>query len=248
MHKRLFPRVNAFVYGIYYLSLPLAGLTALKTFKNLGFNSFKPLSFYTRDHGTRTHDHLEEWAHSIVKPMVPAANGHITLITLPRVLGYVFNPVSFWLCHDAQGTLRAVLCEVNNTFGETHTYLCAHPDGRVIGPQDILKGRKIFHVSPLLQREGYYEFRFDSRSSFFGAWIDFYDGSGQKQLITALSGTLTPMTDKSLRRAFWRYPLVTFKAIILIHWQAVKLLAKGIKYVPRPKQIQPKISSTEGLL
>lgn len=244
MHGRLFPKRNNFIYGIYYLAMPLSKIKQLP----IACNRFAPLSFYDRDHGRCDGSDLEEWARGILDDYnIKEADGGITLVCMPRVLGYVFNPVSFWLCHDKQGALRAVLCEVHNTFGERHTYLCAHEDHRPIKHDDMLKGDKLFHVSPLLKREGHYTYRFDVRENKFAVWIDFYNAEGQKQLVTALIGTFQQMDKTTLRRAFWTYPLVTFKAITLIHWQALKLLAKGIKYIARPKQKPEKVSATDNL-
>lgn len=244
MHARLFPKRNNFTYGIYYLSLPLSKIKNLP----IAYNRFAPLSFYDRDHGQRNGDDLEAWARSILSDYgIGCVDGEIELICMPRIFGYVFNPVSFWLCRDKEGELRAVLCEVNNTFGERHTYLCAHDDHRPITGQDKLKGEKVFHVSPLLKREGYYEFRFDARNDKFKVGIDFYDGAGQKKLVTSLSGKFELMEKGALRKAFWAYPLVTFKAITLIHWQAFKLLVKGIRYISRPPQKPQRVSATDNL-
>ena len=244
MHGRLFPKRNSFTYGIYYLAFPLSLIKALP----IAYNRFAPLSFYDRDHGLCDGSDLERWARGVLADYnIKEADGEITLICMPRVLGYVFNPVSFWLCHDQQGNLRAVLCEVHNTFGEKHTYLCAHDDHRPIASDDILAGEKLFHVSTLLKREGRYEFRFDVRDHKFGVWIDFFDGEGKKQLVTSLIGTFEPMNKATLKKAFWTYPLVTFKAITLIHWQALKLLAKGIKYISKPIQNPERISTTDNL-
>jgi len=244
MHGRLFPKRNSFTYGIYYLAFPLSQIKTLP----IAYNHFAPLSFYDRDHGHCDGSDLEKWARGIfINYGIKEADGEIKLICMPRVLGYTFNPVSFWLCHDAKGNLRTVLCEVHNTFGERHTYLCAHDDHRPIAHDDILKGDKLFHVSPLLQREGHYEFRFDTRDDKFGVWIDFFDGEGKKKLVTSLIGNLEPMNSSTLRKAFWAYPLVTFKAITLIHWQALKLLAKGIKYLSKPAQKQECTSATGNL-
>lgn len=241
MHKRLFPKVNAFSYGIFYLAFPLSQIKNLP----IKINHFGALSFYVSDHGMRDGYDLETWARDILnKYGITQANGEIVLVCMPRVFGYVFNPVSFWICYDQDRKVRAVLCEVNNTFGETHTYLCAHPDQAEITSDDILEGQKVFHVSPFLQRDGHYTFRFDFSGSRCGFWIDYYDGNGKKQLITALTGKLVNMNAANLRKACWTYPLVTFKAIGLIHWQALKLLAKGIKYVPKPKQKVEKITTT----
>ena len=244
MHGRLFPKRNSFAYGIYYIAFPLSKIKQLP----IAYNRFAPLSFYDRDHGNCDGSNLEHWVRGILADYnIIEADGDIVLVCMPRVMGYVFNPVSFWLCHDQKGNLRAVLCEVHNTFGERHTYLCAHADHRPITHDDILKGDKLFHVSPLLKREGRYEYRFDLRDNKFGVWIDFFDGEGRKQLVTSLIGQFERMNIVTLRKAFWMYPLVTFKAIILIHWQALKLLAKGIKYISRPKQKSERTSTTNHL-
>ncbi len=244
MHGRLFPKRNSFSYGIYYLSFALSEIGALP----IACNRFSPLSFYDRDHGNCDGGNLISWARGILNEYgIKEADGEINIVCMPRVLGYTFNPVSFWMCHDASGILRAVLCEVHNTFGERHTYLCAHDDHRAIGSSDVLVADKIFHVSPMLKREGHYTFRFDVREEKFGVWIDFYDENGKKQLITSLIGNLEPMSAHTLRKAFWFYPLVTFKAIGLIHWQALKLLIKGIKYIPKPGQRPERTSATGNL-
>jgi DUF1365 family protein len=244
MHKRLFPKVNAFAYEIYYLTIPLSEINNLP----LAYNRAGLLSFYDRDHGACDGSSLEEWARGILYDYnIAHADGEIVLVCMPRILGYVFNPVSFWLCYDKTASLRAVLCEVHNTFGERHTYLCAHDDHRIINKADVMEGQKLFHVSPFLKREGHYTFRFDAHDGKFAAHIDFYDGEGRKQLVTALNGVLQPMSPAALNKAFWHYPLVTFKAIALIHWQAAKLLSKGIKYISKPMQNQEKVSTSSNL-
>ena len=247
MHKRTLPKVNAFSYGIYYLAIPLSQIDALP----LPVNHFGPLSFYAKDHGARDGgardgSNLESWARSILDQYgVKGVDGEIVLIALPRVLGYVFNPVSFWLMYDKKGKIRAVLCEVNNTFGETHSYLCAHEDHREITPGDIFEGDKVFHVSPFLKREGHYSFRFDLSEERCGLRINYYDAQGNPQLLTSLSGDFAPLTVQTLRKAFWAYPLVTLKAIGLIHWQALKLCVKGIKYIAKPEQLPIRVTSVQ---
>ncbi len=244
MHGRIFPRRNHFSYGIYYLALPLSKIKQLP----IAHNRFAALSFYDRDHGHCDGSHLEAWAQDILADYgLAEAVGDITLICMPRVFGYVFNPVSFWLCHGSNGTLRAVLCEVHNTFGERHTYLCAHRNHRPICAGDVFQSDKVFHVSPLLKREGHYEFHFDINQEQFTVRIIFFNQQGKKQLVTTLAGSLEPMTTGTLRKAFWAYPLVTFKAITLIHWQALKLLAKGIKFISKPAQKKDKVSATDNL-
>lgn len=242
MHARLFPRKNAFKYGIYYVAIPLARLTELPL-TGSGF-----VSFAARDHGPCDGGDLLAWARDIlVRFGLTAADGDIVLVCMPRVIGYVFNPVSFWLCYDRAGGLRAVLCEVHNTFGERHTYVCARDDRGVLTTDDVLWGEKVFHVSPFLQRTGEYSFRFEVNEERFAVSIDYYDADRQKQLVTALAGSVMPLTAARLRGLAWRYPLVTMQAVLLIHWQAFKLVAKGIKYVPRPLQKKEKVTSTGNL-
>ena len=244
MHKRLFPKINAFVYGIYYLAFPLSQINVLP----LAYNRPGFISFYDRDHGPCDGSSLEGWARDILRDYgMTQTDGEIVLVCMPRIMGYVFNPVSFWLCYDKTENLRAILCEVHNTFGERHTYLCAHKNQKTIGTDDVIKGQKVFHVSPFLKREGHYTFRFDVHNNGFSAHIDFYDGEEKKQLVTGLNGVFEPMNLVSLRKAFWGYPLVTFKAIALIHWQAIKLLSKGIKYISKPPQNKERVSALSNL-
>lgn len=249
MHKRLFPNVNAFTYGIYYLCLPLEKMAQYGDDWRLGISRPAVVGFHAQDHAGRCSDaDLAVWAQQVLQSgglNIPDAE--FSLMAMPRILGYVFNPVSFWFCQDASGALRAVICEVNNTFGETHSYLCAHADGRAINGDEWMSAQKMFHVSPFLQREGRYEFRFDLQADKTGIWIDYYDAAGNKQLLTALTGRRMPLTRQSLRKAFWSYPLVTLRAIFLIHWQALKLVAKKIKYIPKPLQKKEKISSVDNL-
>lgn len=247
MHRRLFPKVNAFTYRIYYLCLPLQNLLEHDDGWRLGINRPALVSWHAKDHAERKSEaDLQRWAEQILQPAgIDTANIRISLMTMPHVLGYVFNPVNFWFCEDDSGALRAVICEVNNTFGETHSYLCAHPDGSPIVGKDRLFAQKTFHVSPFLQRQGSYCFRFDRQPDKTSIWIDYYAADGQKQLVTALIGKNYPLTRSSLRRAFWGCPLVTVRAIWLIHWQALKLLIKGAKYIPKPLQEKKKVSSTD---
>ncbi len=244
MHARLFPKKNKFRYGIYYLSLPLSKREGLP----IAYNRPGAISFYDADHGTFECADLEGWARGILEQYgIKEANGEIVLICMPRIFGYVFNPVSFWLCHDKMGKVRAIICEVHNTFKERHSYLCTTPDHRAISHHDVLDGEKLFHVSPFLEREGNYTFRFDFRDGKFGAWINYYDKNNKKKLITSLIGQMVPMTNSNIKKAVWRYPLITMKTIFLIHWQATKLVAKGIKYISKPLQRKEKISATNNV-
>lgn len=238
MHKRLSPKNNLFRYSVYYLALPLPAAPVSGFFAN----------FQARDIGMRDGSDPTPWVRSILGAYgLNEKVQDIMLVTMPRILGYVFNPVSFYLCLDSDHQLRVVLCEVHNTFGEQHSYLCAHPDHAPIHGDEWLEAGKVFHVSPFLPRNGDYKFRFDLKPDKLGIWIDYYDARNKKQLLTSLIGHFSPLTPQSLRRAFWRHPMVALKAITLIHLQALRLVAKGIQYIPKPPQKAEKVSATRNL-
>ena len=164
----------------------------------------------------------------------------ILLMAQPRVLGHVFNPVSFWLCHDSSNRLRVVVAEVTNTFGDRHSYLCHRADREPITAEDTLEAQKIFHVSPFQPVSGGYRFRFDIRPDKVGIWIDYRQGNGG--LIATLTGPRVPLTDGGILRACLRRPLGSRRVLGLIHWQALKLWWKGATYRPRPEPPAEEVS------
>ena len=243
MHRRITPRVNHFTYGIYYVALPLSNIEQARCGRWFSLNQAGINGFYDKDHGSRDGSNLLVWIRNLLKSQDAGdINGEVVLVTMPRTFGYVFNPVSFWLCYDDQKILRAVLCEVSNTFGEHHNYLCMHSDRREILPGDLFESDKIFHVSPFLKREGRYTFRFTKTQESFGAWIDYEENPGEKKLLTTLTGRLIPWEKNQIQKLSLRYPLVSLRALFLIHWQALKLLGKGIRYIKKPVQLAQKLS------
>lgn len=243
MHHRLKPKQNKFLYSVYYLSLPLKFLDIRGGNWLLGFNRAGLFSFYAKDHG-ESEVGLKDWVLGLLAEasIENVDVNAIRLITMPRVLGYAFNPVSFWVVPDSTGNTVAVICEVNNTFGERHIYICSQAEGRAILPSDVLVADKIFHVSPFLQREGEYKFRFSYKENFFAAFIDYMDDQAEPMLLTSVSGKMREANTESLLGSFFRYPFMTLKVITLIHLQAVIILLKGIKYVPKPLQNSQKNS------
>ena len=159
--------------------------------------------------------------------------GRIDLLAQPRVLGHVFNPVSFWLIHDRDAALRIVIAEVTNTYGDRHSYLCHHDDLRPIDAEDRLSAHKVFHVSPFQPVAGDYTFRFDIRDDRIGVWIDYRTGNGT--LLATLTGPRKPLTNAAILRAMLRRPLGARRVLGLIHWQALKLWWKGAGFRPRPE-------------
>ncbi|MEO9649432.1 MAG: DUF1365 domain-containing protein [Roseobacter sp.] len=180
------------------------------------------------------------WVRDILENHQIQGVDKIELLAQPRVLGHVFNPVSFWVCRRGDGALITVIAEVNNTFGDRHSYLCAHSDHRPIAPTDTLKSDKIFHVSPFQPVEGGYSFRFDINDQRIGIWIDYARPDGG--LIATLTGQRKPLTNRSILRALMRRPFGSRRVLGLIHWQALKLWAKGALYRNRPSPPSNEVS------
>ena len=200
-------------------------------------------SLYDRDHGGRPKQGRgAAWAREALAAhgLADVTDGKLQLLTQPRVLGHVFNPVSFWIAHDSHGRLRAVIAEVSNTFGDRHSYLCAHHDRREIGREDTLKATKIFHVSPFQPIEGTYSFRFDFRPERIGVWIDY--ATGDDGVLATLVGSRDVLTNASILRAALCRPFGSRRVLSLIHWQALKLWWKGAKYKTRPEPPAEEIS------
>jgi uncharacterized protein len=243
MHRRLRPVGNQFTYDAFSLALPLSRIADLPQL-GLAHNRRALVSFFDRDHGARDGSALEPWIRKVLAAESVAAEGEIVLYAFPRMVGYVFNPVSFWVCHDRGGSVRAVLCEVCNTFGERHNYLLAHRDGRALVDGESLHARKVFHVSPFCEVKGDYTFRFHFGPARWLARIDYDDGAGETRSVlleTSISGIAEPISAKAVRGLIWRYRWFTAGVIMRIHWQAIKLLIKRVPYISKP---QPPLQQT----
>ena len=241
-HTRHRPTRNAFRYPAYFLRLPMRRLdAALGGQRWLSRNRFNLLSFHDADHGNPAKPMpLVAWIDGLLAAEgIDDADGEVWLHAFPRVLGYAFKPVSFWFCERADGRVRAIVCEINNTFGERHCYLLAHADGRPITGGEELSTRKVFHVSPFCEVRGQYRFRFLNVARRSVARIDYdeseRDGSLSDPLIsTSLSGALRPLSDGAVLSAFFRFPLFTFGVVARIHWQAVRLWWKRAPFFSKP--------------
>lgn len=238
-HKRLVPAQHAFAYRVCFLRLPLRSLEGngfgTRLFSRNRFNLF---SFHDRDHGDHGADGrpLTAWIDQLLHGEgITDADGEIWLQTFPRVLGYVFNPVSFWFCHRRDGTLRAVVCAVNNTFGERHNYLLDIGKPMPWGVE--LRAEKCFHVSPFFAVDGGYRFRFMRAPRADGeatvARIDYGNAAGAL-LQTSVSGRAAPLNDARVLQAFFSFPLMTFGVMLKIHWQALRLWLKHIPFFRKP--------------
>lgn len=222
---------NAFRYSIDYVLCDAEAV--LKTPRLFGRNRRAVVSLHDSDHGGPPKEGRgAPWVRDVLAAHTVTGIARIELLAQPRVLGHVFNPVSFWLCRDKEGALICVIAEVSNTYGDRHCYLCAHDDHRPIGPQDRLHATKIFHVSPFQPVEGSYTFRFDITDDRVGIWIDYTAGNGG--LIATLTGKRRPLSNFGLLRAMLRRPLGARRVLALIHWQAAKLWWKGAAFRNRP--------------
>jgi hypothetical protein len=233
MHHRVRPTRHRFSYRVYFMRFCLDQIEALRG-PLFSLNRPNLFSLHLADYGPRDGSDLRPWIRALLtREGLPFADGEVWLQTFPRVLGYAFNPVSFWLCHDRAGGLRAVLAEVNNTFGEHHNYLLSHPDGHPISDGDELMARKVFHVSPFFDVRGTYRFRFRADPADSRFRIDYEDASG-KLLYTTISGRAEALTSRALAFAFLRSPLMTLGVIARIHYQALRLWLKRVEFFRKP--------------
>ncbi|WP_172203583.1 DUF1365 domain-containing protein [Niveibacterium sp. COAC-50] len=234
MHARHWPVMHRFAYPLAWVRLPLSRLHEAGNVL-FGVERARLFSFRNRDHGARDGSPLLPWIRALLAQhgLAEACNGEVVLQTFPRLMGFVFNPVSFWFCHDRAGVLRAVLCEVNNTFGERHNYLVAHPDARPIVSGDSFRSSKVFHVSPFFPVRGEYRFRFAERGSVASVAIDLFD-AGRHQLTTRMSGRAEALSAPGLMRVALRFPFMTLGVVARIHWQALKLFLKRVPFHRKP--------------
>jgi len=238
-HGRKGDLENAFRYSVDYVMFNA-------THKILGpalfsRNAAGVFSVYDTDHGgPPNRGRGVAWVKDVLRSHGVELEGDILLLAQPRVLGHVFNPVSFWLCHNATGDICAVISEVTNTFGDRHSYLCHHDDLRPILPADTLSAQKIFHVSPFQPIDGNYVFRFDIRPDKIGIWIDLQIPGGG--VMANLIGPRRPLRTVDILRALLRRPFGSRRVLGLIHWQAFKLWRKGAKYRKRPSPPETEVS------
>ncbi len=233
-HRRHRPRRHDLGYGVYALYLDLDELPGLEC-RLFGHNRFGLLSLLDRDHGDGRGGDLKAWALAqLARAGIGTDGVRVGLLCYPRVLGYVFNPLSVYYFEDQAGRILAVLYEVNNTFGQRHGYLIplAAPvagDGAV--EQHCAKS---FYVSPFIAVSGQYRFRWRRPGERYALAIEQGDEDGPL-LSAAFAARRLPLDDRHVLSVFLRHPLVTLKVIGAIHWEALKLWSKGIGLQPRPE-------------
>jgi hypothetical protein len=232
MHMRLQPFRHQFRYRVVTALLDIDRLeetaAALRLF---AVDRFAPVAFHRRDHGPRDGSALRPWVEARLAEAGRPAPARILLLSMPRILGYAFNPLSVFWCYDRDGRLDSVIYEVKNTFGDQHPYVlpaAPDPDGAVRHGQ-----AKEFFVSPFIGMDQTYRFTLRPPGERLSIRIKQADARGD-YLIATQSGTARPLTDTALARLLLRMPLTTFKVIAAIHWQALRLWLKGATFLGYP--------------
>ena len=240
IHKRFKPKAHYFKYKVFSLLIDLSELEELdKKVNFFSLNKFNLISFYERDHGARDGSFLVDWVKQNLK-----ANNIITekirikLLCYPRILGYVFNPLSVFFIYNKDERLISILYEVKNTFGEQHTYVF-----RVENENKLIQNNcsKKFHVSPFIEMNCNYFFRVLKPVEKLSVIIDQYDKEG-KILFASQDGIRSALTSMNLMNSYLKHPLMTFKIISAIHFEAFKLWVKGIKFVKKKLKIKNNIT------
>lgn len=242
MHRRLFPVRYRFVYRVFSLLLDVERVGEVaRQCRWFSHNRFNLFSFYERDHGPRDGRPLKAWLLERLRELGKDIEiARVELQCFPRVLGFVFNPLSVWTCFNRSGQPVAVLCEVNNTFGETHSYLLDR-DGAPMDWPIRHAHRKDFHVSPFVAMNADYRFRFSRQRGRHAIVIREYQDE-RLMLVAVQQGVAEELTDGRLLQAAVAYPLLTFKVVAMIHWQALKIWLKGGSYYPKPTPPQEEVS------
>jgi len=231
-HARRDGPKNPFVYNVDYLLLRMRPTPGLLPWP-MNRGRFGLLSFRERDHGDRSGG-ATDWARKQATAcgLPETAMATLWLLTQPRRFGYVFNPVSFWIFQDAAGDVRAVLAEVNNTYGDRHSYFCAtEAFAPIDGNQRIVRPKR-FHVSPFQEITGDYAFKFSFGEDRIAIEIQHRHGAGG--MVATLEGVLKPLDAAAAAKLIFRRPFSAFRVIGLIHWQALRLAIKGVPFRRRP--------------
>ncbi len=238
-HRRKVPFQHKLRYRTYSLLVDLDELdTITGRTRLLSRNRWNLFSIHDRDHGARDGTPMRSWIEGqLATAGIDIGGGRVEVLLFPRILGYTFNPLTIWFCYDAADSLRAVLYEIHNTFGQSHSHLVPI-DGAAPHRHDFAKN---LHVSPFFDQEGRYSFTLRPPGDRFSVSID-YATSDEDLLTATMVGGRRALGDGSLARAFFTHPLLTMKVIGGIHWQALRLLVKGARYRPVPDEPEQQVT------
>ncbi len=232
MHRRLIPPLYRFVYRLFYLLLDVDHIDATsRGLKLFSHNRWNLLSLHDRDYGEG--QTLRAFAErQLSSAGVNLDGGRIRLLTLPRLFGFAFNPLSMWYCEHRDGSLRAVIADVRNTFGERHCYVLAS-GGRPFTYEETQEKEKCFHVSPFLDVAGRYRFTLSEPGERVRVAIH-ETRDGVPILDATLAGGRRALTDGQILRQVGAMPWMTLKVVLGIHWEALKLWLRGAKFHGKP--------------
>ncbi len=235
MHQRLRPVRHRLRYRVFSLLLDLDELPELaQRLRWFSLNRFNLFSLHERDHGDGCG--LRAYVDRQLLAAGMPAGGAIRLLTMPRILGYAFNPLSVYFCHGSDGALQAILYEVNSTFGERHSYLIEVDEAERGGGMVTQRCAKQMHVSPFLDLEMTYGFRVEppgAERPGLSLGVTVRDAAGAV-LAARFDARRRRLDDLGLLRIFVSHPLLTLKVIVAIHWEALRLWAKGVALRSRP--------------
>ena len=240
VHKRFKPKVHYFKYKVFSLLIDLSEIESMeKNLKIFSFNKFNIISFYNKDHGARDGSSIKDWViNNLKKNNIDTNDIKIKLLCYPRIFGYVFNPLSVFYIYDKNLNLISILYEVKNTFGEQHTYIF-----KTGIRHNLLKHmcKKKFHVSPFIEMNCIYFFRILKPGNKISVIIDQNDEDG-KILYASQDGIKSELTNVNLIKSYLKHPLMTFKIILAIHFEAFRIWTKGIKFIKKKIKIKNNIT------
>ena len=241
IHKRFKPKEHTFSYKVFSLFLDLDEINKIeKEIPFFSYNKFNLISFHEKDHGDRNNNSLKEWVIKNLKNLnINEKKIKIKILCYPRIFGYVFNPLSIFYCYEEEN-LRAIFYEVKNTFNEQHTYIFKVTKNDKIEQ----KCKKKFYVSPFMDMNTYYNFKLLNPNERLSVFIKQTDNSGTVLTATQV-GDKKEFSLKQLLINFFKYPLMTFKIISSIHFEAFLLWRKGAIYRGREKKIINNLSYEE---
>ncbi|MEM7545755.1 MAG: DUF1365 domain-containing protein [Pseudomonadota bacterium] len=234
MHMRLRPFRHQFRYRVFTALLDIDRLESAES-RFMKIDRFGLFSFRRADHGPRTGAALRPWVQDLLSGAGHPMPERIMLLSMPRLLGYAFNPLSVFYCYDASDQLRSVVYEVKNTFGDQIPYVVdanASEDGAARHEQS-----KEMFVSPFIEMNQTYRFTIRPPSERLSIRIKQHDEDGD-MLIATQNGRMMALTDKALARLTFSHPLAAFKVIAAIHWQALKLWLKGARFIRYPGEAE----------
>jgi DUF1365 family protein len=239
IHKRFKPKIHFFKYKVFSLLIDLSELNTLeKKISFFSYNRFNLVSFFDKDHGSRDGSSLIEWVKKNLQAnRINSDEIKVRLLCYPRILGYVFNPLSVFYVYDKRDNLVSVLYEVKNTFGEQHTYIFKVENGQLLKHNCPKK----FHVSPFIEMNCDYFFKILKPSEKISVVINQYQVN-EKILYASQDGTRVDFTSSELIKSYLKHPLMTFKIISAIHFEAFKLWVKGIKFFKKKLKIKNNIT------